>query len=266
VRCNVPPDIKKTQRPAYEDFPIGKYIEFLNKTGRYFEMYTSKGCSFRCHFCYRISGDKVRYRSVEDVVKEILFVKKEYSISRFSFEDDNFGSNKIWVNEFCNLIEGEHIRFRFQANAKMLNEKIIDQLQQAGLDGISIGIESGCPSTLREIGKNIDLEKTTKVIKMLRERNMRFNATFIIGAPGDNDESINMIKEFLIKNEFKNNFKIFFLTAYPGTPLYDRALKMGIIKDELSYIENLKLQDRLSLNFTGYSDEKLSKWKNYLLS
>jgi radical SAM superfamily enzyme YgiQ (UPF0313 family) len=47
MRHDAYPDITKTPRPAYELFPMRQYIEFLKKAGRCFEIYTSKGCSFK---------------------------------------------------------------------------------------------------------------------------------------------------------------------------------------------------------------------------
>lgn len=265
VPYSEPPDISKTPRPAYEDFPMNCYNEFLKKTGRCFEIYTSKGCPFNCSFCFRMSGSKVRYRLVEDVVGEIKFVMKKYSINRFSFEDDNFGMNDKWIDEFCKLTKDMAIRFRFQANVNTLNEKILDKLKNSGLEGVSMGIESGSPDMLKSLGKTISLEHADKVIGMLNDRSVKFNATFIIGAPGENDESIKMTKEFLARNKLKNNFQLFFLTPYPCTPLYDMAVKNNLIKDEVRYIEGLGLQDSLNVNLTGYPDYRLLEWRDEIL-
>lgn len=263
--CIQPPDISKTPRPDYESFPMNIYLNFLKESGRCAEMYTSKGCPFNCAFCYRISGSEVRNRLVSSVINEIRCLKDMYALQRFSFEDDNFGVNKEWVDEFCLDIKELKIKFRFQANANILNENLLEKLQNVGLEGVSLGIESGSSFIIREMGKNINLLRAEKAIELLRRRGIKYNASFIIGSPSESYESIEMTRDFLMRNGFKNNFQLFFLTPYPGTKLYNDALVQGKIIDEISYLENLKLQDSININLTQYSDETLLEWKNYII-
>jgi anaerobic magnesium-protoporphyrin IX monomethyl ester cyclase len=187
-------------------------------------------------------------------------------MSRFSFEDDSFGLNQEWISRLCDQIRPMNIKFRFQANANALNEGILDKLKRAGCEGVSMGIESGSPRILKELGKNVDIGRVEEAIRMLTGRGIKINATLIIGAPGENDDSIKMTRDFLIRNKFNNNFQILFLTPYPGTPLYDYAVKNGLIKDEMGYIENLKSLGNLNVNLTQYDDKKLIGWRDYILS
>lgn len=259
------PDITKTPRPAYEEFPMDTYTEFLKRSGRCFEIYSSKGCPSKCYFCYKVSGSKVRHRLVHDVVNEIRFVKSRYGIQRFSFEDDSFGLDRRWVEDFCTMIKDDGIKFRFQANVMTLREELLDKLKEAGLDGVSLGIESGSQKIIQEIGKRIDLIIAEKLIAVFKSKKIKFNATFIIGSPGEDQKSIDATKDFLIRNGFDSNFQIFFLNPYPGTVFYDEAINKGLIKDEVQYIQNLKLQDTLTLNMTEYSNEQLILWRDYII-
>lgn len=266
TRSSIPPDITKVPSPCYNAFPMHIYTDFYKKSGRCFEIYTSRGCPNKCIYCYHISGEQVRYRLVDDIISEIQFVKDNYYINRFSFEDDNFGINKKWINEFINKIRDLKIQFRFQAFVNAFDDNILDQLQEVGLIGVSTGMESGSPLILKEMNKNISLSKASKLFESLRKRNIRYNATFIIGMPGETDETIEMTKDFLIHNGFTTNYQLFFATPYPGTKLYLDALENQIIKNEITYIENLKLQDSININLTRYSDEKLIEWREYILN
>lgn len=259
------PEIVEVPRPCYEEFPINRYVDFYKKTGQSFDIYTSKGCPSTCVYCYRISGNKVRYRAVNEVIKEILFIKESYQVNSFSFVDDNFGINKKWTYDFCDKVRDLNIRFRFQAFVNAFDENILDHLQKVGLAGVSVGMESASPLILKEMSKRINLDKAAHLFSSLRKRNIKYNATFIIGMPGENDESIEMTKEFLIHNGFTSNFQLFFITPYPGTKLYSDLITNGVIQDELEYIENLGLQDNVNINLTKYSLEKLVEWREYIL-
>ncbi len=261
----VPPDITKTPRPCYEAFPMQSYLNFLNESGRCFEIYTSKGCPFSCTYCYRISGNRVRHRMIDDIILEIKFIMDTYSINRFSFEDDSFALNKAWVREFCAKVKRLDIKFRFQASAKALNEEMLELLLDAGLSGVSLGIESGSPLILNEVQKKIDVVRTEKLIKWFRSHNIKYNASFIIGSFSETGESIEMTKDFLIRNGFTDNFQLFFLTPYPGTQLYRNLLDQGSITDEVEYVEKLTYQDTLNINLTEYPSEKLLDWRDYII-
>lgn len=259
------PDISKTPRPLYEIFPMKKYVDHLKDVDHCFEMYTSKGCPCQCTYCYRISGKQVRHRNVDDVINEIVFIRQQYGFDKFSFIDDCFALNKAWVNEFCDKILPHEIKFRFQAFVNVLDEPIIDQMQSAGLMGVSLGIESGSSTIQKEYKKNIVLKKADDLVTLLQKKGINYNASFILGAEGEDHESIEATKDFLIRNHFTSNYQLFFLTPYPGSSLYNKALSQGKIKDEIQYIKLLKLQNELTLNLTMFSDEQLYKWKEYIM-
>ena len=69
---------------------------------------TTRGCPYNCTFCfnhalmelYKDKGKYVRRRSVQNVIDEILQVKKKYSIKTVYFEDDTFILDRKWINEF----------------------------------------------------------------------------------------------------------------------------------------------------------------------
>lgn len=147
------------------------------------------------------------------MVKEIRLIKDTYKIDRFSFEDDNFGINKRWTHEFCEKVCNLDIKFRFQAFINSFDEKMIDELQGAGLVGVSVGMESGSPVILNEMNKRIDLDKTENLFDSLRRRGIKSNATFIIGMPSEDNMTIEMTKNFLLKNGFTTNYQLFFCNS-----------------------------------------------------
>jgi len=259
------PDITLTPRPAYELFPMEEYIRFLKKVNYSFEIYTSKGCPFSCTYCYKISGRKVRRRRIDDIISEIDFIKTTYGMDRFCFVDDCFATDRKWLEEFCREFRKLGVRFRFQAAIKILDEEMLELLKGAGLSGVSMGIESASPAILAEYNKKHDVEKAERLISWMRENDIQYNATFIIGSFGESDETVRMTRDFLLKMGFRDNFQLFFLTPYPGTALYERAVREGYIADEEHYLKNLRLLDEISVNLTGYPDEKLYAWRDGII-
>ena len=136
-------------------------------------------------------------------------------------------------------------------------------MKHAGLFGISVGVESGSSAMLKEIKKNMDLHRADKLFSIASSLGIEYNATFIIGIPGESDRTIEMTKDFLIRNNFTDNFRIFYLCPYPGTQIYNDLIAKGKIKDE---VENciLGLQEKVNINLVKVPDEKLIKWREYI--
>ncbi len=69
---------------------------------------TARGCSSQCVFCLtpEISGKRVRFRSPQNVLDEMIECYEKYDIKNFFFKADTFTINPEWVKEMCELIIG----------------------------------------------------------------------------------------------------------------------------------------------------------------
>jgi len=260
-----PPDVTNVPMPAYEQFDTDSYVTYLRGTGRSFEIYASKGCPYDCSFCYRISGSQVRYRKVSRVIAEMDYICRRYGIRSFSFEDDSFGMNGGWLKEFCASVRSRGYRFRFQAQlASLKNTEKLNMMRDAGLFGISMGIESGSPTILRTLNKRNDLSVASEIIRYCNANNIMASGTFILGSPGESWTTVEETKSFLIDNPL-HDFQLFFLSPYPGTSLFNYAMNSGMIPDTVEYVLRYKCLDELNLNLTSVPDSTLYEMRNYII-
>ena len=260
------PDILENPAINYSLFPTEKYIEYCKKTNRAFDLYSSKGCPFDCTFCYKISKKKVRYRSLEIIAEEINYLKKTHGINRFCFVDDNFGVNKKWLSSFLEFAANNDIKYCIQSSIHLLwDKKKLSDLKRTGLYSITIGVESGSPQILKEMQKQISLDKASDVMKWCRELGIAYYGSFILGYPSENDETINQTSQFLIKNGFKTNFNLNFLALYPKTGIYQHAINNGLLMDEKKYLKNIGLRNELVVNLTKFPDKTLYSWRDKIL-
>ena len=65
---------------------------------------SSRGCPFRCTYCFHMWNRRVRFRSAENVVDEIQLVKEKYGTQQFAFKDDTFTVNRKRLEELCDLL------------------------------------------------------------------------------------------------------------------------------------------------------------------
>lgn len=188
---------------------------------------SSRGCSWgKCSFCcqYGLPGSKVRYRSAENIIKEIQEIQEKYDIHSFMFFDDTFLSRKKQLQEFCELVKPLNITFRCLARVEGVTKSIISIMADAGCVEIALGIESADQSILNVINKHIDITKAEKACQIIKDAGIDLKELFIIGLPGESRESLQKMDEFIEKTQpFDVDFTI--LSVFPGSDIYENPEK-----------------------------------------
>lgn len=207
---------------------------FFVKDENFQILITSRGCPFSCSFCSSpaLWGRKVRFHSIENVIKYIKDLVENFRVDYFSIRDDNFIANKKRVIELCKeIIKREwEINFNLQGSASFVDETTIKFLSMAGCDQIQIGIESLSPKVLDFFNKKIDIKKLKEQIRVIRKYKIIPFGYFIAGLNESEDDiepTINFIKDSGIMAGVLSP-----LVIYPGTELAKRAkIKNFFIKN-----------------------------------
>ncbi len=252
--------------PLYNAFPIQQYIDYLNTTGRCWEISTSRGCYGKCTFCKLTFGSKITSFSNQAIIRHMQFVYERYGINRFSFVDDNFLNNPIKAQEFVDILMGQNINFkwRFQGRADMVSPEFVKRASEVGLFDISFGIESADPTILKVYKKKLDIDKAFSKLMVIKDM-IKINCNFIVGAPGETWTTIKKSEQF-IKGLKLKNINAGILMLFPGTELYSDALKKGCIKDEHQYCLDFgHPYDYPYINVCELSDEELIQAKQMLI-
>ena len=248
--------------PAYDLLPMEIYLS--NPAvgfGRDVDFISSRGCPFSCTFCYQPWGSHFRVHSVNFIVDTLKFLKKNYRIDFVSFQDDEFMARKDRVYEFCEKVH-KHIPgllWSCTGRVNLVNEDIVKTMKNAGCVSISYGFESGSPRMLQAMNKIATIEKMENAIRINRKYGMMLPVSFIIGMPGEDEESCRETVEFCIRNELALK-SIMFATPYPGTKLFDLAVSTGRINNGRIHGFVMKLEDARDfvVNLTdAFNDEQL---------
>src|SRR4030043_116455 len=131
---------------------------------------TSRGCPFRCAFCYHMY-DKVRFRDVISVVDEIEQSHKQTGAVLFNFFDDTFTLNKNRAIAICDEIIKRNLGLTFYCftRADTISRDLLEKMKQAGFVRITMGIESGNQEMLDRIRKGTKLEQYENAYCWMRE-------------------------------------------------------------------------------------------------
>lgn len=246
-------------------FPLEAIMDLKNKKSM--NVIAGRGCPYQCTFCYETFEHHVTMRSVVNVVEEVKIMQKKYGVELIYFVDDLFAMNKKWIMEFCDLLIKERIKLIWLCTARvnLVDEEMVEKMKEAGCILLNFGLESGSQKMLDIMKKGVVVEQANNALKICRNADMRISQSFMMGFPEETKETLDETINFCVKNDMHLT-TIFFVTPYPGTPLYEQAKRIGLIKNEEEYIRKLGNATEFTINLTRWSNDELFKMRDYLIS
>jgi len=189
------------------------------------QIFTGRGCPNQCTFCSwpeTLMGRKHRVRSVENVVNELEYIKKELpEVKEVFLEDDTFTINKKRIKEVCDEIKYRGIDITWSCNARAnLDYESMKLMKDAGCRLLDVGYESGSDTILKNIKKGITTEDSRRFTKDAKKAGLMILADVIIGIPGETKETAEETIRF-IKKVKPNIVQFSVATPMPGTEFYN---------------------------------------------
>lgn len=204
-----------------------KQLEFL---------ITSRGCPARCRFCSSPGfwGKRIRFRSPETMVEEIRFLRDHFGLIYFSVRDDTFTADRRRVIDFCRKLLSEriYILWNCQSRVNAVDAELLGWMKRAGCECIQLGIESGSQRMLDLLGKRINQEQVRSAARMVRDVGINLSIYLIAGIPGESEADIEETCR-LVADLRPSGGHVSPLVYYPGTTLFDDAVKSGDVPKDL---------------------------------
>jgi radical SAM superfamily enzyme YgiQ (UPF0313 family) len=218
-------DLSSLPHPAVDTLPLDRY-RCLTLEYPFFTMVSSRGCPYKCGFCSQVyCGDRVRFRSPEDVVSEIETYINQYGAKEIVMFDETFTLNERRVLNICNLIKEKKLKFRWNIRTRVdtITEPMMAALKETGCYGLHMGVESGDPHILEVMQKGITLDQVRWAFKTARKYNFITRGYFMIGyldeTPATYKATVDIAKELDL------DWASFSIT----TPLFDESVRRGYI-------------------------------------
>lgn len=221
--------------PARYKVPLKKYIPL---PGNYEKLpstaiITSRGCPFNCKFCNKaVFSRKIRFRSPDNIIREIKHCINNYGIFDFRFVDDSLTLNKIRIKKICEEIIRNKLDISWNCYSRVDNIKyeLLKLMKKAGCYHIKYGIESGSKRILDSISKDITLKQAELAIKLTKKADIECKTMFMLGIPGETKRD--MIKSLNFAKKLSSDITTFLIfTPFPGSKFYSVLKKQKKIKN-----------------------------------
>ena len=212
---------------------------------------TSRGCPFNCGFCSANTvwmSRRTRSRGAENLVDEMAECVERYGIASFNFADEFFTADKGRVLEICELIHrrGLDITWVCSARAQKLDRQTLEAMKGAGCRELSFGIESGSPEMLKRMDKRIDLDEAKTVISTANGLGLRTHAGFIIGYPGETEQTV--AQTVRVAKWLEVDIAAFWIASpLPGSRLWVEARTNGWIRPDAKWSDFSPLSNNRSV-------------------
>ncbi len=276
--------------PARHLVDVGSYHYTIDGV-RALSMIAQLGCPFGCGFCGgRMSPflRRVRMRTSENIVKELVQLYQTYGVTGFMLYDDELNVNPKIV-ELMSLIAkaqkdlGVEFRLRGFIKAELFTDQQAEAMYRAGFRWILIGFESGHERILTNIQKKAAQADNTRAMEIAKRHNLKVKALMSVGHPGESEETVRATRDWLLAVK-PDDFDATVITTYPGTPYFDEAVetKPGVWTYtyaktgdrlhslEVDYREVAEYYKGIPGEYTSYvhtdylSAEELVKWRDWL--
>jgi radical SAM superfamily enzyme YgiQ (UPF0313 family) len=225
-------DLADAPMPRFDLLDISRYNRLTIQTQR--------GCPFRCEFCassIRIAP-QFKVKPVEKVIAEIREIKKLWKHPFIEFADDNTFVHKEHSKRLLRAMIPEGVRWFTETDISVADDdELLGLLRDSGCAQILIGLESPNLITLDGLEKKTNwkakqLDHYKAAIEKIQRRGITVNGCFVLGLDGADTSSFDDVWTFVQESELFE-VQITVMTAFPGTPLYDRLKREGrLLYDE----------------------------------
>jgi radical SAM superfamily enzyme YgiQ (UPF0313 family) len=215
---------KEIVSPAYDIIDDKKYL-YTNIIS------TSRGCPFKCDFCYNSCKDSLKTyinRPIEDVIKEINALKTKHIM----FIDDNFIGNPKWTKKLLQEIKPLKLKWNAAVTSNIVDmPELLDEMKESGCQSLFIGFESINSKSIDSVHKvQNSVKKYEKLVDEIHKRGIMINASFVFGLDEDDASVFKNTLEWIVKNKIET-VTSHILTPYPGTKLYSSLIEQDRITD-----------------------------------
>ncbi len=189
---------------------------------------TSRGCPYGCSFCSLSCfwSHKVRYRSVDNVIRELRSLKDDFGIEYIFFGDPSFVNDRERALALCEGMQKSALGLKWEClvRADQMDPEIMREMNRSGCEAVFYGLESGSEQVLRRIKKGVTVARSLEVIRTSLDYFKTVEVGLMWGFPFETFDDFRLTLETRdrLEKEFGCEVQLRWLEPYPSTELYSQ--------------------------------------------
>jgi radical SAM superfamily enzyme YgiQ (UPF0313 family) len=202
-----------------DSLPFPDFSGFLLE--RYYLFHTlpimfNRGCLRRCVFCNTmVTWRKCRFRSAENIYKEMVYQIKNYPyLRKFEVDDTALNLNLKELLKLCDLIIRNGLKIDWGGSAIIhlgMDFALLKKMSQAGCSSLGYGLESGSQKVIGSMRKGFKIEDAQRIIRDTHNAGIKVILNIIIGFPNETEYDFQQTMDFIKKNR-----EYIFFVAFPS--------------------------------------------------
>lgn len=196
------------------------------KARRATTMFGSRGCPMACAFCESGRNGVIWDRAVRYEPIALIETQLREIVARghgaVQFYDDILPLNKPRTLEIMRVLKGLGLIWRCFVRTDVIEKQggfdYLREMAEAGLVEVLAGVESADNRIKAGIHKGTTIEQDTAVLRWCKQLGIKFKASFILGLPGEDKDSLARTREWIFEHR-PDRADVNTLIPMPGTPI-----------------------------------------------
>jgi radical SAM superfamily enzyme YgiQ (UPF0313 family) len=193
---------------------------------------TTRGCVFKCKFCYYPkSYDKQYYLSFDNVLAGLRHAAERGAKEVFLL-DPTLNQRKDFAELLRVLARGNPER-QFTYFGELRGEGITSAtarlLREANFTEVEVGLQSIDPAAMTLMERKNNLRAFERGVRAMMDEGIRVKVDLIIGLPGDTVDSVHRGLHYLHDGGLVSDLQVFNLAVLPGTAFRHEAQELGLV-------------------------------------
>jgi radical SAM superfamily enzyme YgiQ (UPF0313 family) len=286
IHCNEPNHfvrpLDSLPFPAWDLVNLADYRGwFLSKQRPEATILSARGCPYNCTFCsntvWKSSRPLLRLRSAKNVCDEVEYLCRAHGIREFFDQADEFNNSVKNALAICQELRSRHlgVTWKCQLRVKPFTDELAQAMARAGCWYVHLGIESGNQETIDGVKKHLRLSDVQDTCRLLKKYGIKVLGLLMLYNVWEENGQLRFEDSYLSRKtlDFASSLLDRHLidyiswsvaTPYPGSELYDIALRHNLIDARLlSNWESWQKRELFILSLPGVNrkEQNLVKLK-----
>jgi radical SAM superfamily enzyme YgiQ (UPF0313 family) len=216
--------------------PVPRYDLLDPRRYNRLTLQTTRGCPHQCDFCASSILLTRRYKTkpVANVLREIDAIQRIWPRPFIELADDNSLIHPGHTRELLQALRRRRVPWFTETDISVArDEDLLAEIRRSGCRQLLVGLESPTGRGLDQVElrsnwKLRQVDRYEEAVRRIQSHGIAVNGCFILGLDGDTEEVFDAVRDFAERTALYD-VQLSVLTAFPGTPLYQRLLRAGRI-------------------------------------